>query len=103
RIKNIDRAGLIRPMASAAGCFREGAAQSTGGRELIGWLIALEDLANFEQCGVGESTVGVALCCRHQARDEAWPHVGQFSGDRIGKRQFRSTAAKKFGFLLGYE
>ena len=69
-------------------------------RELVFRTIAFEDLSDLEQCGIGKAAVGIALRRHDQAGKETWPHVGQFGGDRIGKRQCRAAATEKFGLSL---
>src|SRR4029077_14136088 len=102
-VENIDGSGLVRPVTAASRLLGKAAAQPAGGRELVGRLIAFEDLANFEHCGVGEPAVGIALRCHDQAGNETRPHVGQLGGDRISKRKLRCAATKQLSFSLRYE
>src|SRR6188508_1903547 len=102
-VENIGGSGLVRPVAAASRRLGEAAAQPAGGRELVGGLIAFEDLANFEHCGVGEPAVGIALRCHDQAGNKARPHVGQLGGDRIRKCKLLCAATKQLGFSLRYE
>ncbi len=85
--------------ADAVG-FGERAAQAAGCRELVFRVVALEDLSDLEQRGIGKAAVGIALRRHDQAGNEAWPHVGQFGGDRVGKRQCRAAAAEKLGLVF---
>src|SRR4029077_17315374 len=59
--ENIDGAGLLRPVTAASRRLGKAAAQPAGGRELVGRPIAFEDLANFENCGVGGTAGRVSL------------------------------------------
>ncbi len=59
--------------------------------------VALEHLADLEQCDVRKAVVGVSLCCRDQTRQQARPHVGQIGRDRVGERERGLAAAEKSG------
>src|SRR6185436_10053143 len=72
-VENIDGSGLVRPVTAASRRLGEATAQPAGGRELVGRLIAFEDLANFEYRGIGKRAVGIALRCHDQAGNEARP------------------------------
>ena len=71
--------------ANAVG-FGERAAQAAGRRDLVFRTIAFEDLSDFEQGCIGKAAVGIALRRHDQAGKETGPHIGQFGGDRVGKR-----------------
>ncbi len=88
--------------ADAVG-FGQRTAQAAGRDELILGLVAPENLPDLEQRHVGIATVGIALRRRNQPGEQARPHIGQFSGDRIGQGEFGLTTAEQFGLALRYE
>ena len=70
------------------------------GGDLVLGLVAGEDLADLEQRHIGKAAIGVLLRRRHQAGDEARPHVREIGRDRIGERELRPPPPNNWACAL---
>ena len=90
-------------MAAAPGGFCQRPPHARRGGQLVGRLVAAEDLADLEQRHVGDAAIGIALGGGNQPRDQARPHVRQVGRDRVGERKLRLAAAEQLRLRLGDE
>ena len=88
-----------RPLAAETGWLGQSAADAGRSGELILRAVAAKNLSDFEQADVRKAAVGL-LRRRHETRNEARPHVGEFRGDRIGERELGLAATEQFGLRL---
>ena len=68
-----------------------------------GGLVAAKDLPDLEQRHIRDAPIGIALRGGDQPGNQARPHVGQISRDRIGQPQGVRGSAEPFGVLARHE
>ena len=102
-VKGVHGGCAGRPVATCARGLGAAPADRRRAHALVRLAIALENLADFEQSGVAQALVRIALDGGDQARQQGGPHVRQLRCDGVGQRQRGRAAAKERGAGLGDE